>query len=63
MVLNKVYPKAEGLCYKTTFGDWKRSLMDIRHRKLLDGYFPAPSDRQVRYLRVHSTSFLWKIVS
>ena len=35
-------PKAEGLCYKTTFGDWKCTMADFHTGKSLDGYFPAP---------------------
>ena len=39
------FPKAEGLCYKTTFGDWKCSLMDVQHRKVYGGYFPPPTGK------------------
>jgi hypothetical protein len=35
-------PNAEGFCYKTTFGDWRCSMVDIQTSKTLDGYFPAP---------------------
>ena len=40
------FPKAEGLCYKTTFGDWKCSLMDVQHRKVYGGYFPPPTAKK-----------------
>lgn len=26
-------PEASGICYKTTFGDWKCSLLDLNHNK------------------------------
>ena len=35
-------PNAEGLCYKTTFGDWRCSMSDIQTRKTFPGYFAAP---------------------
>ena len=37
-----VCPKAEGICYKTSFGDWKCVMADIRTSKTVDGYFPPP---------------------
>ncbi len=35
-------PNASGICYKTTFGDWKVLMSDITTRKVFSEYFPAP---------------------
>ena len=35
-------PNAAGICYKTTFGDWKVLMTDITTRSVVSGYFPAP---------------------
>jgi len=35
-------PNAEGICYKTSFGDWKCSMADFHTSKTADGYFHAP---------------------
>jgi hypothetical protein len=36
------FPNAAGICYKTTFGDWKVLMTDITTRKVVAGYFPPP---------------------
>ncbi len=35
-------PNAEGLCFKTTFGDWKCTMSDIQTRVNVPGYVAAP---------------------
>ena len=37
-------PNASGVCYKTTFGEWKCYMGDVRTGKSLTGYFPPPAD-------------------